>query len=129
MIESENRSLLLHWARERLLLLIREEGRKNQAEAEPGPYQMFLEGFESLSERVPILAGRQGIPLATATLMDLRKSLKFTRFRQREKNERIATLIREMEPYARTRRGLTVERYCELRAAGVTARAARKTHA
>jgi hypothetical protein len=51
--------------------------------------------------------------------------LKLSRNRRLADAHRTANLIKEMEPYAKTRRDLTVERYCELRAAGVSAHAAK----
>ncbi len=92
---------------------------------DPGPYQMFFEGFASLSERIS-LPGRGGKALAKATIADLRSSLKVTRDRAYEKAKAMEALIREMAPFEKTRRGLTVERYCELRAAGVEPKAATK---
>ncbi len=121
LIQTREASLLLAWARERLAVLIRQQMRRKQPKPEPGPYQMFLEGFGSLTERLP-LPGRGRVTLAMATIVDLRRSLKMTRLKAREKARRTASLIEEMEPYAKTRRGLTVERYCELRAAGVKPR-------
>lgn len=115
-------TLVAEWARERLVVLVREWTRKQQPLPDAGPYQMFLEGFESLAERLP-LPGRGGLPLARATIVDLRRSLKVTRERAYKKSQRTASLIKEMAPYAKTRRGLTVERYCELRASGVKPRA------
>jgi hypothetical protein len=112
-LETES-ELLMEWARERLALLVRQETRTKEPLPDAGPYQMFLEGFGSLIERLP-LPGR-GIALATATIVDLRRSLKMTRRKGLEKAQPIASLIKEMRPYAQTRRDLTVERYCELRA-------------
>jgi hypothetical protein len=113
--------LVIEWARERLALLVRRETRTEEPLPDPGPYQMFLEGFASLEERLP-LPGR-GKPLAQATIVDLRRSLKMTRHKALEKSQRTAALIKEMAPYAKTRRDLTVERYCQLRASGVSPRA------
>ncbi len=117
-VHARESRLVAAWARERLALLVREQMRKSRPPPGPSPYQMFLEGFETLSERLP-LPGRGGVTLAAATIVDLRRSLKLTRLKVREKAQQTALLIREMGPYTKTRRGLTVERYCELRAAGV----------
>lgn len=118
LLESEVK-LIEEWTRERLLLLVRQQTRPKSPLPDAGPYQMFLEGFVSLAERLP-LPGR-GKALSKATIVDLRTSLKLTRQKRLEQAQRTASLIREMAPYAKTRRGLTVERYCELRAAGVPA--------
>jgi hypothetical protein len=116
--------LVMKWTCERLAMLVRQHARGEEPLPPPGPFQMFLQGFDSLAERLP-LPGR-GKPLAQATIVDLRRSLKMTRVKRLAKTERItqrtAALIKEMAPYAKTRRTLTVERYCELRAAGVPAR-------
>ncbi len=114
--------LISEWTREYIAVALRREMRARKKEPLPGagPYQIFLEGFESLAERVP-LPGR-GKALSRATIVDLRLSLKTARTKGHEQTQRLTALIREMEPYAKTRRDLTVERYCELRAAGVPAR-------
>lgn len=125
MLFENEAELVMEWARERLTLFVRQQTRSKEPLPEAGPYQMFLVGFESLAERLP-LPGR-GKPLAMATIVDLRRSLKITRHKAWEKVKPTIALIKDMAPYAKTRRGLTVERYCELRAAGVSPRRAEKT--
>lgn len=102
LVERRESSLLRAWARERLTLLVR----------------AHMQGLSDPGEQLPLPGGGR-ITLAMATIVDLRRSLKMTRHKAREKAQRTASLIEEMWPYAKTRRGLTVERYCELRAAGV----------
>jgi hypothetical protein len=112
--------LFLEWARERLVLLtqarIKVVRRQN---AGPHPYQMFLEGFRGLSVSLSLKSGGR-VPLAKATITTLRKELKSQKPVFGAKAQRLMDLIDEMKPYADVQRGLTVQRYCELRAAGVT---------
>lgn len=84
-------------------------------------YQMFLPGFASLEEKLPLKSGR--IALAQATLTALEESLAVIRKKVAKRPDitRIETLIGEMRPHVDTHPGLTVERYCELRAAGILA--------
>lgn len=121
-VNAREAALVAAWGLDQLTLFVRREiNAKGKVTRPPGPYQMFLEGFDDLLERLP-LPGRGRVALAAATIVDLRNSLKLTRLKTREQNQRTATLIKEMAPYAKTRRGLTVEGYLELRAAGVKAR-------
>ena len=110
--------LLQAWVADKIAAILREEHRN----ARPaGPYQEFFEGFRDLTERVPLKAGG-GVPLAKATLTDLRYSLRITRGRAESKVQPTLRLIEGMAPYTKVQRGLNVERYCELKAAGVTAK-------
>jgi len=121
--------IIAEFVRERVAHLVHERFAKPPGvRPEPGPYQMFFAGFGSLAERIS-LPGRGGKTLANATIADLRNSLKVTRDRANGKAQALQALIREMAPYEKTRRGLTVERYCELRAAGVEARAVKTARA
>jgi hypothetical protein len=64
----ESESELIHsWVRERLMQLIRHQTRVKEPLPEAGPYQMFLDGFTSLAEMLP-LPGR-GKRLSTATIV------------------------------------------------------------
>lgn len=84
-------------------------------------YQMFLPGFAGLDEKLPLKKGK--IELAKATVTSLEETLAVIRkkFAKRPDITRIETLIGEMRPYIDDNPGLTVERFCELKAAGIEA--------
>jgi hypothetical protein len=124
-IASGSKTIFRAWALERLALAIGTEIRARERRAKPtGPYQMFLEGFSNMAEPLRFKGGGK-VPLASATIMDLRKNLKTMMDRASLKARCVVNLIEEMRPYAKVRRGITVERYCELRAAGITANSLR----
>lgn len=117
---SSAKPLILDWAREQLLLVVRARLKlRNRRNAAPAPYQPFLEGFRDLSVSLSLNAGAR-LPLARATITMLRKELKAQKPKLGAKAVRLMSLIDSMQPYAQVKRGLTVERYCELRAAGVS---------
>ena len=118
-IKARESALVMDWAFDQLAVFVsRQICGKRKLSRPPGPYQMFLGGFNNLAERLPL--PRKGrVSLAEATIVDLRNSLKMTRFKRREDDRRTEKLIKEMWPYAKTRRGLTVEGYLKLRAAGI----------
>jgi len=84
-------------------------------------YQMFLPGFSSLDEKLPVKSGK--VPLAKATVTTLEESLAIIRKKVSKHPDitRIEALLEGMRPFAKENPGLVVERYCELRAAGVEA--------
>lgn len=99
--------------------IMRHEERMAERPRVDNVYQMFLPGFASLEDRLPTRHGK--IPLAKATLTSLEESLAVIRKRVATRPEitRIEALIEGMRPYVGAHPGLTVERYCELRAASV----------
>jgi hypothetical protein len=118
-VVAQNPDLVSAWVLERITWLVR-TARRTQ-----NPYQMFLPGFKTIEQRLPVEDGFVRLRLATiTTLRHSLKALRATRSDKPSPNEvRLRKLIAEMEPYAKTQRGLTVERYCELRASGVESEA------
>jgi hypothetical protein len=96
----------------------RREARASRARAD-NPYQMFLPGFTSLDERLPLKTGK--IQLAQATVTALEETLVVMRDKVAKHPgiTRVEALIEGMRPYISDYPRLTVERYCELRAASV----------
>lgn len=112
--------LVTEWALDRLALMVQTALRGEQKRtAPPSPYQMFLTGFAGLEARIQI-KNRGRMRIGDATIMDLRKNLKSMRNRDGQRAMPTRSLISGMQWYSRVLRSLTVERYCELKAAGVT---------
>ncbi len=101
--------------------IMRHEERMLERPRHENVYQMFLLGFASLEERIPLKTGK--IALAKATLTALEETLTVIRKKVAKHPEitRVEALIEGMRPYIAEHPGLTVGRYCELRAAGVPA--------
>lgn len=122
----DHAALIAEWTSEKLARLIRESKLAAKAEdPEDAPYQMFFEGFRDLTERLPIKlkrSGQKSTDLASATITHLRGNLRMQRDKASAKAQRTIRLIKDMEPYSSQVRGLTVQRYCELRAADVKPR-------
>lgn len=118
--------LIAAWTKERIGDMMRRARLAMQAEdGADAPYQMFFEGFRDLTERLPIKlkrSGQKSTDLASATITHLRGNLRMQRDKASAKAQRTIRLIKGMEPYSRQVRGLTVQRYCELRAADVKPR-------
>lgn len=120
-------TLIAAWAAEKLARLIRQT-RLAMSTTQDNPYQMFFEGFRSFDERLPMKLRRGGAKmtsLGSATITELRGNLRAQRDKASAKAQRTVKLIEEMAPYSKHARGLTVQRYCELRAAGVKPREVR----
>jgi len=123
-VRTRHAALFADWATEKLTVSARSELRARKlASRQPDPYQMFFEGFKSLTERLP----QKGhtIPLAKATVTDLRRTLSVLHGQADAIKQPTLALIEEMSPYSKVEHGLTVARYCELRAAGVTPKSLR----
>jgi hypothetical protein len=124
--------LIRDWDVERLEVMLRGEVSGMLKPPKPQPFQMFLPGFRGdLGERIPVEEGR--VHLGEATLTQLKENLKTLK---REAVEKVRLdpkiterekLIAEMTPYSRAHPGLTVEEYCNLRAAGEAPPRAAKT--
>jgi hypothetical protein len=89
---------------------------------EAHPYLPFMEGYVSLDRRLS-LGEKRTIELKKATVYTLRKRLAVVREKADEGKEAttLRRLIEGMEGLAYEHPRLTVERYCELRAAGIEA--------
>lgn len=121
-IKSEN-ELVEEWTLAQITLKFRREiALSKPPSAEP--YQMLLFGFPGgLEEWMPVKAGR--IRLGEATIKQLRENVSAIRKRAKTRlypvieERKRKRLIEDMALYARTRHGLTIAKYCELKAAGV----------
>jgi hypothetical protein len=122
---SHEEPLIAQWTLEKVARAVQ---RQLEAVMAPrsNPYMDFLPGLV-LSDPLPLRKGF--IALGEATIQKLRESVLALKMAHKERAERrlaaevgrLKRLIIEMAPYARMNHGLTVERYCELRAAGVEA--------
>lgn len=122
-LEREDTLARLFLIEETERIMRHEEHMAERPRREENSYQMFLPGFASLAEKLPLKTGK--IALAKATVTSLEETLIVIRKKVATRPDitRIETLIAEMRPYMEDNPGLTVERYCELRAAGVEATA------
>jgi hypothetical protein len=122
MFQAKEPAICAKWLAGKLAAMISRE-MKAARPAKSHPYQMFLFGFKALSARVPLQGGLK--LLGKATIRELRESLSMMTAKARNaaranpRTEALAQLIDEMSPFARSHHGLTVERFCELKAAGV----------
>ncbi len=114
---AQNAVLIEKWAAQKVTRMIEREMRSARP-PKSHPFQLFLSGFAP-SIRVPLKG--HVISLGKATVSKLRESVRLMQAEAlaNPKIEAFARLADEMSPYAKTHRGVTVEEWCELRAAGV----------
>lgn len=134
LFECENPKVLA-WARVALGAMVRQA----RAAAQADPRQMLLPGFKSLAQKIPLRdkrlhpLGQLTIPMLRESMVVIDEKLKQAmtlslskiqanaQNRRSKRREDIQALINSMEPYAKTTKLLTVERWCDLVASGVAA--------
>jgi hypothetical protein len=103
--------------------------------AQPAPFQGFLPGFRSIDERLTLRKGT--VRLSEASVRQLHENLKVLKATGRDavaaRRERIKAkidertkVVKDMALYRKPGEKLTVQMYCELKAAGVRPPRAKK---
>lgn len=114
LLRTNEPELIDRWLAEKLAHLVRDELR-----TVPNGNQLFLPGFKDIYRKLPV--GKQLVALGSMNITMLRTTAKQFRMHDQRsyispKVARINELIKQMQPYAKKVKGLTVETFYKIRA-------------